>query len=251
MPNYDRLTILACLAAVGLGSYLLLEPSRWWLLPLTGAVGVGAWLIIKDHPALSPENRFLPLVFAPLPALVVPAAAFSLEPIVQGGWAILGAAGAGALVFGTLVAEWYTVVLGMQTARARLALNLITYLAAFALYNSVDVIGLEGVPALGWVGLVTFLLSVELIRESTPDSGRTWLYATVAGIVLMEVRWAIAYWPLEGTMAAIFLVLVFYVVTGVIHSYFAGQLTRSTLAEFAIVTLIGLAVLFGARLLAG
>ncbi|MBI2909919.1 MAG: hypothetical protein HYX92_19950 [Chloroflexi bacterium] len=250
-PNCDRLTVLSCLAAVGLGSYLLLEPPRWWLLPLTLAMGVGAWLLIKDHPTLSVEGPLSALAFAPLPALIAPAAALSLEPVLQGGWVILGAAAAGALVFGAVAAEWHTVVLGRRTARARVALNLLCYLAAFALYNSTDLLGFEGAVALGWVGVVTVLLSVELIREGATDNARTWLYALASGVVLMEIRWTVAFWPLEGTMAAIFLVPVFYLVTGVIHSYFAGQLNRSTMLEFVGATGAGLAILFGARQLAG
>lgn len=251
MPNYDRLTILACLAAVGLGSYLILEPQRWWVLPLAGAVGLGAWLIIREHPALPPDDHLLSPMFAPLSGLLIASAALSLEPILQGGWAVLGAVIAGILLGGTVVAEWYTVALGRYSERARLALNLVTYLVAFGLYDAEGKIGLEGLGALAMVGLVTLLLSVELLRDSAGSSGRAWLYAAVSGVVLTEIRWGLAFWPLTGTLGAIFLVLVFYLVTGVVHSHFSKQLNRGTMAEFAAVALIGLAILFGVRMWAG
>ncbi|MFH1486895.1 MAG: hypothetical protein ABIH46_12560, partial [Chloroflexota bacterium] len=95
MPNYDRLTALACLAAVGLGCYLILELQRWWLLPLCVAVGLGTWLVVKQHPGLPQVGRALPFMFVPLPALLVLAAGLSLEPVLHRDWVIPGAVAVG------------------------------------------------------------------------------------------------------------------------------------------------------------
>src|SRR5438309_253393 len=93
---------------------------------------------------------------------------------------------------------------------ARLALNVGTYLTAFAFFAVVYTFDVSLVPAAIAVGLVTLLLSVEVLREAEADPLRALVYAAVIGIVVAEARWDLYFLPLESYLAAVFLLLVFY-----------------------------------------
>ena len=50
--------------------------------------------------------------------------------------------------------------------------------------------------------------------------------------------------PLEGFLAAAFLLLAFYVATGVAQNYLLRQLDLTTAGEFAAVAAVGLSIVF-------
>jgi hypothetical protein len=93
------------------------------------------------------------------------------------------------------------------------------------------------------------LLAIEVLREAEADAYRALVFAAVIGLVVGEMRWSIYFIPLDGFLAAVFLLLAFYFTTGVIQHYLTGHLNRTVLAEFSIVGVVGLAIIVAGRLL--
>ena len=93
-------------------------------------------------------------------------------------------------------------------------------------------------------------LAVEVVREGEVDPVETAVFAAVAGLVLAQVRWLLYFVPVDGYLAGLTLVLVFYCVAGVLHAYVLRRLTPVTAAEYGLVTAIGM-VLVGAARAAG
>ena len=107
----------------------------------------------------------------------------------------------------------------------------------------------ELVPAAFAVGLFSFLLAVEIFREAEANAYRALVFSAVIGIVVAEARWALYFIPLEGFLAAVLLLLVFYLATGLIQHYLTGHLNRTIAAEFSLVTAVGVAVVVVGRVL--
>ncbi|MDP2726007.1 MAG: hypothetical protein Q8P59_00545, partial [Dehalococcoidia bacterium] len=84
--------------------------------------------------------------------------------------------------------------------------------------------------------LALYTLGPQLTR-------RSWLAAIVSGLMMGEVTWGLNYWPLGGLMGGLFLLLVFYGLTGTLHSYLQGHLDRGVLIEFGTVIMAGFALL--------
>jgi hypothetical protein len=244
--------LLALLFTIGLALFITVNPPRPWILfVVTILVGLGTDGIIRAHP----RGRFdaiadtAPHLFVPV--LFTLSAGLFLEDVVLGYWAVPAVAAAGALMACALYAEHVAVdVEDPSFPAARFVLNLITYLSAFGFYSVVYGFDVELVPAALSLGLVTTLLSVEIFRDAEADPIRALVFAAAIGVIVGEARWVLYFLPLDGFLAAVFLLLVFYLTTGVISHYLTEHLTPSVLLEFALVSAVGLAIVVGGRVLA-
>jgi hypothetical protein len=135
---------------------------------------------------------------------------------------------------------------------AHVASNLVVYITAFGLYFGFLTSALDNMiaSALG-VGLATGLLATVLIRQTHVSWSRTYIYAIAVMVTLVEVRWALDFLDFGGPMMAVFLLLVFYLITGVVQNHLRGQMTRGLLAEFASVGAAGLFLLYSLRFWTG
>ena len=88
-----------------------------------------------------------------------------------------------------------------------------------------------------------------MFREAEADAYRALVFSAAIGIVVGEMRWALYFIPLEGFLAAILLLLVFYLATGLVQHHLTGHLNRTIAAEFGLVTALGLAVVIVGRVL--
>jgi hypothetical protein len=88
-----------------------------------------------------------------------------------------------------------------------------------------------------------------VFREAEADPIRALVFAAVMGVIVGEARWVLYFIPLDGFLAGIFLLLVFYLTTGVISHYLTDHLDRTVLMEFAMVSAAGLAIVIGGRIL--
>jgi hypothetical protein len=175
-----------------------------------------------------------------------------LEDLVLGYWAAPSVIAAGMLMGIALYAEYISV----DTADpafpvARFVLNLITYLTAFGFYAVVYGFDVDLLPAAFAVGLVSLLLSIEVFRDAEADPMRALMFAAIIGVIVAETRWVLYFIPLDGLLAGVFLLLVFYLTTGVISHYLSEHLDVPVMLEFAAVTAIGLGIVIGGRLIAG
>ena len=251
VPRTAYIPLLATTFAIGLGLYLAVEPTKpWILLVLVALVGLGTDGILRTHPRalLRGPTDTAPFLFVPV--LFALASGLFLEEIVRGYRTVPAVIGAGALLAAALYGEYVSAVThGPLYALGRLLLNLLTYLAAFAFYAVVYAFDVELVPAAFAIGLFSLLLAVEIFREAEADAFRALVFAAVIGLVVGEARWALYFVPLEGFLAALVLLLVFYLATGLVQHHLARDLTRAIATEFAVVTAVGMGVVIVGRVL--
>lgn len=247
-----RIPLLAMAFMVGLALFITINPVRpWILLVLTALMALGADGIIRRHPhgEFHTVADTAPYLFVPV--LFTLSAGLFLEDVVLGYWAAPAVLGTGALMGAALYAEHVSVEpRSEQFPLARFVLNVVTYLTAFGFYAVVYGFDVDLIPAAFAVGLVSMLLSIEVFREAEADPMRALVFAAVIGVIVAEARWVLYFIPLEGFLAGVFILLVFYLTTGVISHYLNEHLDRAVLAEFALVTAAGLAIVIGGRLLA-
>ena len=248
--------MLVALTAVGLGVTLRLStPGTWYvLLAVCLLVFWGTGLIIASRPSEYVEKRHSALAFSILPAVLVLASGVLLQKTALLYWQqALGVIVAILLLAGTIWSEYHTV---MRKDRgynnATFLLNVVAYISAFATYAALYFyFRLPGYQEALTVGLLSTLLATDLLRHPQHEMARIWMYSAVTGLVLGEIQLALKYLSTEGIAGAIFLLLMFYLITGIIQSNFAGRLSRARVAEYALVTLAGFALLFSSRLWAG
>jgi hypothetical protein len=193
------------------------------LIPLvvTVLVAPGADGILRTHPEGDFEGDVAgtaPYLF--LPALFTLGSGLFMEDVLTGYLAVPGVFAACALVAMIMYADHVSVdSQDPLYPLARLVLNIGTYLTAFAFFAVVYTFDVSLVPAAVAVGLVTLLLSVEVLREAEADPVRALVYAGVVGLVVAEARWGLYFLPLESYLAAVFLLLVFYLGTGLVQHH--------------------------------
>jgi hypothetical protein len=246
-----RIPLLAVVFAIGLALFITINPPRpWILLVVTALVALGADGIYRLHPrgdfhtiADTSPHLFVPVLFSLSSGLF-------LEDVVLGYWAVPAVAGAGGLMAAALYAEHVSVEPHHESyAAARFVLNVVTYLSAFGFYAVVYGFDVDLLPAAFAVGLVSMLLAIEIFREAEADPIRALVFAAVIGVIVAEARWVLYFIPLDGFLAGVFLLLVFYLTTGIISHYLTDHLEHTVLAEFALVSAAGMAIVIGGRVL--
>ena len=97
-------------------------------------------------------------------------------------------------------------------------------------------------PATATVGLVSLLLAVEVLREAEADPMRALVFAGAIGLVAAQARWALYFLPLESYLAGVFLLLVFYVSSGLVQHHLDDDLQAPVVTEFSLITLAGILI---------
>lgn len=245
-----RVAILSGLIAILVIAFLALNQTRPWLLIFLVAIAfLGTDGVLRSHPS----GRFRsiadtsPHLF--IPVLLPLAASLFFDRLIHGYWSLLAGL-VTALLFGSVVygeyrsldPEW------PGYAFARFLVNVGAYLTAFALYIIIYAFELAVPAAAITVALSSLLLSVEILREGEEEPVRVIGMAAVIGVILGETRWVLHFLPLATFVAAVTLLVAFYLTTGLLHSYLIGHLDRATIIEFAIVAASGLAIIIAAQL---
>jgi hypothetical protein len=248
----SRIPLLALVFCIGLLLFVSIEPVRPWLLLSVAAImALGADGIIRSHPrgefhtvADTAPHLFVPVLFTL-------SAGLFLEDVILSYWAVPAVIGASVLMGAALWAEHVTVETDHPSFNlARFALNVITYLTAFGFYAVVYGFDVELGPASFAVGLVSMLLAIEIFREAEADPLRALVFAACIGVIVGEARWVLYFIPLEGFLAGVFLLLIFYLTTGVIQHYLSEHLDLVVIVEFALVAAAGLGIVIGGRMFA-
>ena len=240
-----RVPLLTGAYMAGMLLYLAVEPTlSWMLLVVTAAVAFGTDGILRGHPKAAYEDDkawTAPLLF--LPTLMVLAAGLFLEDVLEGYWVVPGTIASGVLLMAVLYAD-YNSVDGESPSYpgARFVLNIGTYITGFAFYAVVYSFDVALVPAAISIGLVSLLLSVEVLREAEADPARALVYGGVVGLIVAEARWALYFLPLESYLAGVFLLLVFYMVSGLVQHHLNNDLSPPVIGEFVAIALIGVLI---------
>ena len=249
LARSSYIPLLAVVYGLGLALFLAVEPTKpWILLAVVILVGLGTDGILRSHPRGQLRGIADTAPFLFVPVLLALASGLFLEEIVLGYWTAPAVLGASGLLAAGLYGEYVSVLShGPSYALGRFLLNLLTYLAAFAFFAVIYTFDVELVPAAFAVGLFSFLLAVEIFREAEANAYRALVFSAVIGLVVAEARWSLYFIPLEGFLAAVLLLLVFYLATGLIQHYLTGHLNRTIAAEFSLVTALGVAVVVVGR----
>jgi len=244
VPRSDRANLLAIVLGVGMAFYLAIEPTQPWLLLLVaGLAALGTDGVLRSHPASPFARPDDTAAFLILPALLTLGGGLFLEDVVSGYWS-LGAAFATIPLFAALLYGQYLSVDARSPVYtpARLVANVATYVTAFAFFAVVYEFEVGLLATAFCVGVVSLLLSLEMLREVELEPRPTLLYSTAIATVLAQVTWSLHFLPLESFLAAAFLLLCLYVATGVVQNHLLRQLDLPTAGEFAAVAVVGLAI---------
>jgi hypothetical protein len=246
-----RIPLVAVVFGIGLSLFITINPVQpWILLALTAIMALAADGIIRSHPRAGFHTVADTAPYLFVPVLFTLSAGLFLEDVILSYWAAPAVVGASVLMGTTLYAEHVSVETDHPSfPLARFVLNVITYLTAFGFYAVVYGFDVELAPAAFTVGLVSMLLAIEIFREAEADPLRALVFAAVIGVIVGEARWVLYFIPLEGFLAGVFILLVFYLTTGVISHYLTEHLDTPVLLEFALVTAAGLAIVVGGRVL--
>jgi hypothetical protein len=99
------------------------------------------------------------------------------------------------------------------------------------------------------VGGVTFLLSVDMLRELEIDASALWIQAGAIAVIMAECRWVLHFLSLPDLLAAVFMLVVFYVMTGLIQDSVTGRISRGSWTTYGGVFAIAAVFILFARLL--
>lgn len=242
-----RAPLLLLVYAVGLLFYLAVEPTATWIiLVLTGLMALGTDGVLRTHPLAQQEREQDLLWTAPLlylPALMTLGTGLFLEDVLSGYWIVPATLVATAVMGAVVYAEYLSVdVYGPAFAGARFLLNLGAFLTAFAFFAVIYTFDVGLMPAVFVVGLISLLLAIEVLRESEADPVRSLVYAGVIALIVAQARWALYFLPLESYLAAVFLLLVFYLASGVVQHHLNNDLRTPVITEFAAITVLGIAI---------
>ena len=249
VPLTAQLVTLVAIEAVVFFAFLLIEPTPRWL-ALFGAIVAalsfeGVLRSSVREPFASGADT-VPYLFLPmLYALVMPVFA---EYTVDGRWVLAVGAAVVAGFAAVLVAEIGSVRAHTAAHRpARVVAALGAYAVAFALFDLGYLLDLDVPGAMAAAAVGTALLGIELLREGEVDPLETLGFAAIVGLVAAESRWTLHFLPLEGELAALALLLVFYVSSGLLHAHLTRQLSARVASEYAAIAAAGLALVIGAR----
>ena len=250
LPIVDAPAVVLTLAVtLAFLMFLLIEPTPAWI-ALAGAVAAGAGTdrVLRLVRARSVDLGIDPTPQVLLPALYALGVPVLLEELTRGWWTLLGGVGAG-LGFGAiLVAQVHSVRPNERwLAFARPATSAAVYITAFALFSLTYVFELGLPAALAAVAFAAGLLAIELLRDGHAELSDTVAFGGVVALVVTQLRWALHYLPLDGYLAALALLLAFFLASGLLHAHLTLQLRRTVVAQYVAVAALGGVLIIGAR----
>ncbi len=241
----DRIHIMAVVLALGLTAFLAIEPTQnWLLLLLAGLAALGTDGIVRTHPKADFQRLDDTALFLFVPVLFTLGLGLLLSDVASGHWTIAAGLLSAAPFWAILNAEYESVDRTSPHFQVtRLVLNVATYVIAFLFFATIYDFDLSLTTASFSAGVVSVLLAIEVLREEGMDTPRTIMYAVAIGVLLAEATLATHFLPLEGSAAAVFLLLAFYLMTGMMHNYLASRLNLRTASEFTLVAVCGVLII--------
>lgn len=229
-----------------LGSPLEISVTGTWLLValMVGLVCTGTNLILHDHPHADQPLARPVYVFWILPGITAGLCAYLLDhaPTWPLWVATLLLAGIGVSF---VVSAEYT-VLSPETPgypAARLVLNVLAYLLAFALFVIIYQTRSRSLVTATLMMLVAGLLALDLLTVADVPTQRVLPYAGIVGLIVGESTWAVNYWHISAWAGGMLLLLIFYFGVNLAHQHLLERLRLSILAEFAVVSIVVLAII--------
>ncbi|MFB0536714.1 MAG: hypothetical protein ACETWR_17240 [Anaerolineae bacterium] len=229
-----------------LGSLASIRLSVTWLMAalLASLACTGTDSLVRSHPLVRRGESRYTFAFWALPGLSVVAATLLLPLAPNRSYWLGGLALTALLLLLIAVAQYHTVDPADPGYRlARLALNLFVYLVALSLFTLIYGSKARSLLSATTTAAVGGLLALELLRGAPHSLRLTALYALITGLALGEITWALNYWTVGRLTGGLFLLLVFYLVTGLSREGLLRRLNRRALVEFSLVALVGLGLI--------
>lgn len=245
MSNNERTIFLVSVIVVGLALSLMVSPPLVWLVAgvLVTMVAVGTDHIVHSHWRVHLRRKRYVLTLLILPALLTFGSFLFIRlPIFTTGPAVVaGLLSTGFLLYAVITCQYHTIdPEDSFYPFARFSLNLIGYLTAFSLFAAIYSTKIRSSVSATAILAISILISLEMFRGTESNVQRTWLYATVVGIVMGQITWALNYWVISGLAGGVFLLIAFYILCGIVQNHFLGKLNLRLAAEFGVVGIIGL-----------
>jgi len=193
--------------------------------------------------ALGPSHATRPgaLVETPPTALLVLGSCIFLRELASP-WQWVSIGVASLLLIALLLGRYYSLDPRSRLfGTARFSSSLVVYILALGYFAGIYGTRARSLQSATLIAFVAVLLALYTLGPLL--TRRSWLAAGVSGLLIGEVTWALNYWPMDWLVGGLFLLLVFYGLTGTLHSYLLGRLTRNILVEFLAVVLVGLTLL--------
>lgn len=240
--------VLGLLAMAGLAAYLNIRPEQHWILALTALITAASVEgAVRSHPEWR-GSHLGALSYALLPLVAVLGAGLFIDEAVDGYGRMVAGLAAGAATGLLLYAEYHTISPAQRLfGSMRLVLAVVTYLAALALFTVFFTRDLNLPASTAAVGVLSFALALDLLRESRGRGASSVLAALAIGVSLAELRIALYYFPLDDLLTGALMIIGFYVATGLVHHLLDEDLTPSTVAEYLVVSGVSAAVIVVAR----
>ena len=267
-PSRDQLSVITAtiVLAYALGRFLEL-PQRevattlfgsalgfelsgpFLMLVFTAAlISAGSEMIIRAHPLFAgqPARRTRIHWILPGATALVMGAALNHAASTPLWWLVLGCSVVALVV--VLIAE-YLVVDPTDPRReaAALALTTLAYLLALILFILLRRLGARAAISATLGGGVAAALTLRLFALKFAPLWRSALYAALVGLVCAETIWALNYWAIPATGAALLTMIPFYVGEGLAEQHLLGRLTQRIWIEFGVIggLVLALALVWG------
>ena len=249
LSRSNLITALATIVGVVLFLYLL-SGNRLLLLAAVVIAGAGVEQLVRTHPASSLRGFRDTLFFLFVPCLFTFGAGVFFRYIWSGWLEAPAAVLSAAILGGVIFAEYHSVdVSDDRFLTMRLILTLAGYLAAFSLYTALYNQKLALPLAAFLVGLVSFAIGIEILREIELKTELLLVCAAALGFVMAEARWALNFVSLSGWLGGVFILIVFYVASQVLQSYLWGRFDRRVAVEYGSVAALGTLLVLAGRVL--
>ena len=259
----DRISVVTWLIVFGLGLSLLFTMPGTIItfralgspvsIPLTQTLvsavflailaAIGTDSIIRGHPrflASRRRNLWRTWPFWTLPMAIVIIAVFVLPVTSAGLIRVLGLLLSGILLGLAFFGLYATVERGQSGfRRARFMLDALAYSSALLLFLFVYQTRTRSLLSGTLIAMTAVLLTVEILRSTTPQPLTVLTYGLIVGLILGQVTWALNYWStLNDLTGGLLLLLIFYLLVGIAQQGLQNRLTGRVLYEFAIFAIV-------------
>jgi hypothetical protein len=217
--------------------------SMQLLLILGALVCAGVDGALRTHPRLASRSVFYTSTFWFLPMVIAMGGLIATHAVTWRGYQILLAAATGIVITVVVRTQYRMAENGPASRREALLLKGAVYLAAFVLYIALYGARLRSLISASAVLLLSTGLSLELYRHAEKRTGRIWLYALLTGLAMSELTWGLNYTRASARLGGAFLLLTFYLFSGLAQQHLWGRLTRRVTVEYGLVALAGVVLL--------
>jgi hypothetical protein len=247
-PFHVMVALAAAYAAL-LALYLISDVVLLLVL-LVAVVAGGTDRLVRLHPQARFHGPTATVLYLFLPGLFALFSALAIGQADNTALRLLLGAVSVVLFAITAIAEYLTVDPDAETYEiARFGLLLSIYVTALFAFVVAFSSGFPLFAGVLLVGGVTFLLTVDMLRELEADAGALWIQSGAVALVMAECRWVLHYLSLPDVLAGVFMLVVFYVMTGLIQDRITGRMNRASWTTYGGVFVIAVLFVLGARLL--